>query len=376
MQAVELPALERVRQALRGVLRGHELGAQAVADERVGRLLADGAELGVVQGPRVGAGGQQHLEEDVDRVGRGEDHERGQAEVGDRVADPVVGRQAPDLDRRDLHHRGAEVDELAAEGVDLVARSGDQDPAAVERAFGERVQALRHLHAGPEDQERIAPQTVGRRLARQLAERGADPVLARQARIEDQRGGCLGRAAVLQKRADTRLPPPRGQAQDDRLAAGREAETDRSGQALDGQRDAAHHRRRELDDEPGHRLEIDAGAMQPLSHLTAVGEGVRVAGKEDRHLAPAPRETNYLIDRFERCYVRVRRREMKQTGAAAVAVANHVGFFHGLDRLHRGQTWMTWSHADESDPAHATTTLIPTRDTADRLELSTDHVVR
>ena len=116
--------------------------------------------------------------------------------------------------------------------------------------------------------------------------------------------------------------------------------------------------------------------MQPLRHLTAIGERVRVAGKEDRHLAPAPRETNYLIDRFERCYVRVRRREMKQTGAAAVAVANDVGFFHGLDRLHRGQTWMTWSHADESDPAHATTTPIPSRDTADRLELSTDHVVR
>src|SRR2546430_9058928 len=47
--------------------------------------------------------------------------------------------------------------------------------------------------------------------------------------------------------------------------------------SFDGQRNAAHHRRGELDDEPGHRLEVDPRALEPLRHLTAVGERIGVA---------------------------------------------------------------------------------------------------
>ena len=71
----------------------------------------------------------------------------------------------------------------------------------------------------------------------------------------------------------------------------------------------------------------------------------------------------------------MRRGEVQQAGAATVAVANHIGFFHGFDRLQGGKARMPWADSDQPDSAHATTTPNPTRDTADRLELSTDHIV-
>ena len=173
-----------------------------MAGQGVGRLLADGAQLRVVQRAGIGTRGEQHLEEDVDRVRRSEDHERGGAEVLDGIAHAVIGGQAPDLDRGDLDHGRPEIDELAAKRVDLVARACDQDAAAVQRAPGKRVQPLRHLHARSEDKQRVAAQPVGRSFASQLAERGRNPVLARLAGIEDQGGRCLRRAAVLQQRRD------------------------------------------------------------------------------------------------------------------------------------------------------------------------------
>src|SRR5690349_5962305 len=116
--------------------------------------------------------------------------------------------------------------------------------------------------------------------------------------------------------------------------------------------------------------------MQPVGHLAAARERVWISGKQDRDLAPVAREADHLIDRFERCDVCVRGCEVQQSGAATIAVADDIGFLHGFDGLHGGKSWMTWSDADEPDPAHATTTPIPTRDTADRLELSAHHVVR
>jgi len=63
---------------------------------------------------------------------RGEDDQRRAAQVLDRVPDAIVGRQPADLDGRDLDHGRAQVDELAAKWIDLVARACDQDPPAVE----------------------------------------------------------------------------------------------------------------------------------------------------------------------------------------------------------------------------------------------------
>src|SRR5207302_2247638 len=97
---------------------------------------------------------------------------------------------------RDLHDGGAQVDELAAERIDLMARSGDQDAAAVERALRQRVQTIRHLHARTQDQERVAAQTVRRGLAGKLTQRSADAVLARLAGAENQCRWRLWVAAV------------------------------------------------------------------------------------------------------------------------------------------------------------------------------------
>ena len=58
-------------------------------------------------------------------------------------------------------------------GIDLVTRARDQDAPPVQRSPGQRVEALRHVHAGAEDQQRIAAQAIGRGLAGQLAKRGA-----------------------------------------------------------------------------------------------------------------------------------------------------------------------------------------------------------
>src|SRR5207302_6350165 len=104
-------------------------------------------------------------EKDVDRIGGGKDDEGRAVQILDRVAHSVVHRQAANLQGGDLHDRRAQVDELAAERVHLVARPGDQDAAAVERALRQRVETIRHLDAWTEDQERVATQPVRRGLA-------------------------------------------------------------------------------------------------------------------------------------------------------------------------------------------------------------------
>src|SRR5205823_9823925 len=115
-------------------------------------------------------------EEDVDGVGRRKDDQRRTVQGLDRVAHSVVGGQAANFQRRDLHYRGAQVDELTPERIDLMARSGDQDAAAVERALRQRVQTIRHLHAWTQDQERVAAQAICRGLAGKLTQWSADAV--------------------------------------------------------------------------------------------------------------------------------------------------------------------------------------------------------
>src|SRR5256885_1924801 len=56
----------------------------------------------------------------------------------------------------------------------------------------------------------------------------------------------------------------------------------------------------------------------------------------------------------------IARRKVKQAGATSVAIANDVRVSDRLDRLQCGQARMAWSHADEPDPAHATTNAHPT----------------
>jgi len=98
-----------------------------------------------VQRARIATGFEQHPEKDVDSVRRREYHQCCLAEAGDRAAHTLVGGHGTDLDGRNLDDCRAEVNELAAKGIDLVARPGDQDAAAVEWALGQRVEPLRHL---------------------------------------------------------------------------------------------------------------------------------------------------------------------------------------------------------------------------------------
>src|SRR5213594_1362217 len=104
-------------------------------------------------------------------------------------------------------------------------------------------------------------------------------------------------------------------------------------------------------------------------------ESVWIAWKQHSDLLAAASELDHLIDRFEGRDVGIRLRKVKQTGAAAIVVANDVGVLDRFDCLHGRKTWMAWSYADELDRAHSTMS-IPTRDMGDRLELSADHVLR
>ena len=242
-------------------------------------------------------------------------------------------------------------------------------------SFRQRVKPFGHVHAWAEHEERVASEPVGRRLARQLAKRSSDPVLPGLTGIQDQRRQLFRRAPVLEQGGDARLPPARGKPQDDGLPSGREPKTEGGGKTFDGERDAAHDRGRQLDDETGHRLEIDAGPLEAIRDCAAIREGVRIPWKEDRDLLAVSGELDHLVDRFERRDVGMRGGEVQQTSAASIAIANDIGVLDRLDCLHGGKTWMTWSDADQPDRAHATTP-IPTRDMADRLELSADHVIR
>src|SRR6202165_2795145 len=303
------------------------------------------------------------MKENVDRVGRREDHERRLVQVLDRLAHPLVRRELPDLECGYLHDRRPEIDKLPAERIDLVAGPRDEDPPPMQRPFRHAVEALGHLDARTQHEQRIAAGSVRGRLARELAERRRDAMLARESGVQDQRGGRLRGAPVLEQRGDARVPPARREAQHDCFSLFDQAEANRRGQALDRERDAAHHRRRELDDQAWHGFEIDAGSFQTFGDLAPIGECIWVAGTKHCDLAPVARETNYLIDGLERSDVGVRAREMQEAGAAAIVIADDIGLFPPFDRLHGGQAWMAWSNAYEADPAHATIP-IPTRDTA------------
>src|SRR3979409_1258192 len=101
---------------------------------------------------------------------------------------------------------------------------------------------------------------------------------------------------------------------------------------LDRQRDAAHHRRGELDDEARDRLEVDLRALELLGDVAAVGERVGVAWEEHGHLAPGACETHDLLGRFERADVRLRGSHVEKGSAATIPAANDFGI---LDRLKR-----------------------------------------
>ena len=193
--------------------------------------------------------------------------------------------------------------------------------------------------------------------------------------IQDERRQLLWRAAVLEQSGNARLPPARGKTQDHGLASCGEPEAKRCGKTFDGQRDAAHDRGSELDDEAWHCFEIDPGSLEPVGDRAAVRESVWIAWKQHSDLLAAASELDHLIDRFEGRDVGIRLRKVKQTGAAAIVVANDVGVLDRFDCLHGRKTWMAWSYADELDRAHSTMS-IPTRDMGDRLELSADHVLR
>src|SRR3989440_9798554 len=245
----------------------------------------------------------------------------------------------------------------------------------MKRTSRQRVQSLGHLDARSEHEQRIAPQPIGGRLARQLAEGGRDAVLSGLTGIQDERRQLLWRPAVLEQGGNARLPPARGKPQHHGVASGGEPEAKRSGKTFDGQRDAAHDRGSKLDDEAWQCFEIYPGPLEPVGDRAAVRESVWIAGKQHGDLLAGASELDHLIDRFERRDVGIRLRKVKQTGAAAIAIANDVGVLDCFDCLHGRKTWMAWSYADELDRAH-TNMSFPTWDMGDRLELSADHVLR
>src|SRR5712692_3751525 len=192
-------------------------------------------------------------------------------------------------------------------------------------------------------------------------------MLAWLPRVENQGRRRVRLPTVGEQRADARLPPARREPKHDRLRALDQAEADRRRAPFDGERDAAHDRRGELEDEPGHGFEIDTGALETLSHLAAVRECVWVAGEKNRDLATQSRESDDLFGGIERADLGSRRGEVKQPGATTIAVANYVGLPDRLDRLHRGQTWVSGTDTHEPNP--------DARTHEKRLELSRNHVV-
>ena len=57
---------------------------------------------------------------------------------------------------------------------------------------------------------------------------------------------------------------------------------------------------RQLDDETGHSLEVNAGTFELFRHLAAIGEGVGVPGEQNGDSLSGLRETNELIGGVER----------------------------------------------------------------------------
>src|SRR5205809_1007513 len=253
--ALHLPPFEGLGEAFGGVLAGDQLRPHAVRRHRLRGLLTDRAQLAAVQRAGVSAAGVQHLEEDVDRIRRGEDDERGPVEVRDGLAHTIVGGHGPDRDRGYLDDRSAQVGELASERLDLVPGAGDENSPAMEGPARKRVEALGHLDARPDHEQRVAAEAVGGRLAGQLAQRRRHASLPGQSRAEDQRGRRVGGTPVRHQLADARLPPARRQPQHDSLGAFHQAEAERVGAAFDGEGDAAHHGRGHLDCHAGDRFE-------------------------------------------------------------------------------------------------------------------------
>ena len=278
---------------------------------RLRSLLPDGTQLAAVKGAGVLAARVEHLKEDVDRIRRREDDERGAVEVGDRLTHVIVGRHRTDLDGGNLDHRGSKVRQLAAERLHLVPGARDEDAAAVQRAPGEGIEALGHFDPGTDHQQGIAPQSVGGRLARQLTQGGRHAPLPWKAGAEDQRGWGLRRTAVRQQLRDSRFPPPGGEPEHDSLRPLDQPEPDRHRTTLDGQRDATHHRRRHLHRHSRHRLEVDARPFQTRSDLGAIRKCIRIAGEQHSHLAAAPGEPHYLVHRLEAGHVCAQGREMQ-----------------------------------------------------------------
>ena len=186
-------------------------------------------------------------------------------------------------------------------------------------------------------------------------------MLSRLAGVEDQRRRRLRRPAVSHQRRDARLPPTGRQTQHNSLGAFDQPEGDRSRPAFDRQRDAAHHRRSQLDDEPGDRFEVDLSALELRGNVAAIREGVRVAWKEDGHLATCACETHYLLGRLERPDIRVRGSKVKKRSAATITAADDFGILDRLDRLNGGQARMSGTDADQPDSAHESTNARSTK---------------
>src|SRR6202158_5929167 len=97
--------------------------------------------------------------------------------------------------------------------------------------------------------------------------------------VENNRGGCMEGPPTRNRGGVAGPPPAGGEPQDDRLRTFDQPKADRRRLAFDGEGDAAHDWRGELDDEARHCFEVQACALELLRDLAAVGERVRVSGE-------------------------------------------------------------------------------------------------
>src|SRR6266852_3108083 len=164
--------------------------------------------------------------------------------------------------------------------------------------------------------------------------------------------GCL--PAVCEKRADSRLPPARRESQHHSFGAFHEPKADRRRAALDGQRNAAHDRCGQLEDEPRHSFEIDTRTLKPLGHRAAIREHVRISREENRDLPTLPCEANDLVGVIERADIRAGSCVVQESRATTVAVADDVGFLDRFDRLDGRETRVSGTDTHEPDSAPRT----------------------
>src|SRR5207302_9884519 len=102
--AGEVPVAERLGQAFGGVLARDQLGAQAVVLEAPSGLRTDGTEAAVAEGARVAAELEEHVEEDLHRVGGSEDDQMRVAQPVDRIPYPRAEPHRSDLHARDVEN--------------------------------------------------------------------------------------------------------------------------------------------------------------------------------------------------------------------------------------------------------------------------------